>query len=152
MIACVGRVLRLSLAVALVSMLGFAATNAQAFVDESLVCADPNSLFLNFDDDENWADFDAVSNCTKICKSYVNKCKSDVKSNHSCIKKAIGDNAELERKAFCDTQELKEDKKACKEDVNADEKADKDDAKSQREIFLTACDDIQDDCVSSCED
>ena len=46
----VGHLLRLSFAVALVSGLGLAATSANAqFVDETSVCADPNSVFDNFD-------------------------------------------------------------------------------------------------------
>jgi len=153
MIACVGRVVRLSLAVAFVSVLGFAATNANAqFVDSDLVCADPNSVFLNFDDGEKWFDFGDVSNCNKICNSFSNKCKSFVKNNASCLNKAIGDSAELDRKAFCDTLSDKTDRKECKSDVKASEKADKDDVKSQRSALLTACEDIQADCVSGCED
>jgi hypothetical protein len=74
-----------------------------------------------------------------------------VKNNHACIKKAIGDDAEFVRKAFCDTQSDKADKKDCKQEVNAGEKDDKADAKSQKDSFLSACDDILDDCISVCD-
>jgi hypothetical protein len=125
MIACVGRVLRLSLAVAFVSGLGFVATNANAqFVDEELVCADPNSVFTNFDDAFKWNDFGDVSNCKKICNSYANKCKSYVKNNASCLNKAAGDNAELNKKAFCDAFPDKSDRKECNSDEKAAEKLD----------------------------
>jgi hypothetical protein len=151
MIACVGRVLRLSLAVAFVSGLGFVSTSAQAFIDETLVCADPNSVVGNFDDSDNWADFSLVSNCNKICKSYVKKCKTAVKNNYSCINKAISGNAELDKKAFCDTLTDKSDKKECKQDNNDDEKAAKDANKADKEANIGLCEAIESDCTAECE-
>jgi len=150
-IAGMRRVVRLSLAVAVVSASWLAATTASAqFVDVDLVCTDPNSVFTNFADEGKWADFSDVSNCNKICKSFVNKCKAFSKNWHACTKKAIGDDAELERKAFCDPLTDKEDKKACKTEVKEEEQADKDDAKSDREELLGLCEEIEPDCVSVC--
>jgi len=151
MIACVGRTLRLSLAVAFVSGLGFVSTSAQAFIDETLVCADPNSVVGNFDDSDNWADFNAVSNCNKICKSYTKKCKTAVKNNFSCINKSLSGNFELEKKAFCDTLSDKTEKKSCKQGLNDDEKAAKDANKADKEANIALCEAIEPDCTAECE-
>jgi len=150
MMVCVGRVLRLSLAVAVVSGFGLAATSASAqVVDATLVCADPNDVISNFGDLFNWAAFED-GNCDKLCKSYSNKCKAFIKNNASCIKKAIQDDAELEKKAVCEPITDKTERKDCKDSVKADENADLDDAKAEKEAGLDACEVVQSDCVDIC--
>jgi len=150
MIACVGRVLRLSLAVAFVSGLGFVAASASAqVVDDTLVCADPNSVVLNFVG--NGGAF-SDGNCDKLCKSYTNKCKAFAKNNASCVKKAIKDDSELEIKADCEPLTDKTERKDCKDAVKDDESADLDAAKARKESDIAACEAEEANCVSDCED
>jgi hypothetical protein len=155
MIASVGRVLRLSFAVAFVSGLGFVATSARAGalapIDVTAVCADPNSVVDNYLDPATWASFNGVKNCKSICKSFANKCKSDVKKNYSCINGAISDNSELIKKADCETLSSGSDQKDCKQTVNSNEKDAKNATKSQKQSDLSLCDSVKSDCTTTCE-
>ena len=154
MIACVGRTLRLSLAVAFVSGLGFAATNANAqFVDTDVTCADPNSVADSFNDAFQWAFLGGEDSgkCNKLCKSYSSKCKNYVKDAASCLNRAAGDNAELNKKAFCEPLTDNTAKKDCKELEKDAEKSEKQDIKSNRDANLTVCDDIESPCIPICE-
>ena len=151
MTAFVGRVVRPSLAVAFVlGLVGLGATSARAFVDESLVCADPSSIVGNFDDETNWVDFEA-GNCTELCKKYSQTCVSYVKKNATCARAAATDNAAFELKSACEPLTDATAKKACKAGVKAEREAAKTAIKNDSDSFAQDCADFQSSCVDVCE-